>query len=341
MGKIKIGIIGSGFMGKTYAETIKNYLQDHVELRAISGGSRAEGLATEHKVIYEPSIDNLIKRDDIDAVFITSPQIFHCEYAISAATNGKHILLEKPMAVSVQECIDINKSCEKAKVNLMLAFTQRYRKGNTKAKEIIDSGKIGKIKVMQETMINADGINVYPKWQRDKTSRGTLLAYGIHNIDRIRWFSGSEIEYIAGHYIIDPSKAESEYTSNVFMILKNGVSSSLLCENESPKPGFPKYGFRSIIIGEKGMLDVDAYGEVNVCINEKWETIFIQEPIDWQKGGKFGHVRLESYHQQLLEFINSINEKRQPSVNGYDGQKAVQVALAAYESYDKKILIKL
>jgi predicted dehydrogenase len=341
MSKINVGIIGSGFMGKTYAETIKNYLHDQINLVSLSGGSRAEGLAVEYKTGFDITIEKLLERDDIDAVLISSPQNLHYQHAIYAARMGKHTLLEKPMAVTVNECEEINSEFKKAGLNLMLAFTQRFRKGNIEAKKVIDSGNIGKIKIMQETMINADGINVYPKWQREKINRGTLLAYGIHNIDRIRWFSNSEVEYIIGHYIIDHSRSESEYTSNVFMLLKNGVSSTLLCENDSPKPGVPKMGFRSIIIGERGIIDVDAYGELNVCINEKWETIFVQEPIDWQKGGKFGPIRLESYHQQLLEFINSINEKRQPSITGYDGLKAAEVALAAYESYDKKVLMKL
>jgi predicted dehydrogenase len=101
---------------------------------------------------------------------------------------------------------------------------------------------------------------------------------------------------------------------------------------ECPAPGFPNSGFHSWIIGDRGIVDLDAYGELRVGINGTWEQVFRQAPLDWQKEGKFAPARMQSYQDQNQEFIDSILEQRQPAVTGLDGEKAVEVALAAYES---------
>jgi predicted dehydrogenase len=339
MNDIRIGIIGSGFMGKTFAEAFTKYVQG-ARLVAITGGSRAEGLAQEYKANYEPTIERLISRDDADAVCIATPQHLHIHQAAPAANAGKHILLEKPMATTVADCKVINKACADAGVNLMLSFTQRYRICNIEAKRLIDEGAIGKIKVIQETMVNANGINVYPQWQHSAESKGTLLAYGCHSIDHIRWLTKQEVEWVAAHYLVPPG-VQAEYTANVFMGLTENISATLLCENECPPPGIPTRGFHAYVIGEKGVLSIDAYGELQILQNGKWEVVAKQPPIDWVKEGRFNPTRLEAYTKQCQEFVNSIVEKRPPAVTGIDGEKAVEVALAAYRSAELKQSVRL
>jgi predicted dehydrogenase len=125
---------------------------------------------------------------------------------------------------------------------------------------------------------------------------------------------------------------EAEFSSMLFLRLTHNQSASLLCDMECPSPGFPNAGFHSWIIGEKGIIDLDAYGEVRIGMNGVWEQVFRQAPIDWQKEGKFAPARMQSYRDQNQEFLDSIHEGRQPAVTGHDGEKAVEVALAAYES---------
>src|ERR1051325_7322060 len=98
-GDLGIGIIGSGYMGRTYAECVSRY-NTGAHLVAVSGGSRAAGLAADYGVESESSLDALLARGDVDAVIITSPQSAHHDQTILAARAGKHILVEKPMATS-------------------------------------------------------------------------------------------------------------------------------------------------------------------------------------------------------------------------------------------------
>lgn len=330
MDEVRIGIIGSGFMGRTHAEAFAKYTSG-ARLVAVAGGSRAEELAGEYGIDADPTVTSLLERSDIDAVVITTPQSVHAEQVLAAARYKKHVLLEKPMAVTLEECRAMNAACRQAGINLMLGFTQRYRRGNIEAKRIIDGGEIGTIKMMRETMIGVDGIDVYPAWQQKKENRGTLLGYGVHSIDRIRWFTGSEVHSVTAH-CLSPEAIEAEFSSQLFLRLRSGQSASLLCEMECPAPGFPNSAFHSWVIGEEGIIDLDAYGELRLGKNAKWEVAFRQAPIDWQKEGKFAAARMQSYQDQDQEFINSIVDRRQPAITGTDGEKAVEAAVAAFES---------
>jgi predicted dehydrogenase len=334
MDDIRIGIIGSGFMGRTHAEAFAAYTHG-ARLVAVTGGSRSEGLARDYSIDAELSVTSLLERTDVTAVVVATPQSVHADQVIAAARHRKHVLLEKPMAVSLEECRAMNNACRNAGVNLMVGFTQRFRQGNIEAKNIIDAGHIGRIKMIRETMIGINGRAVYPAWQQKKENRGTLLGYGVHSIDRIRWFTGSEVSAVMAHSI-SPRGIEAEFSSMLYLQLTNGQSASLLCDMECPPPGFPHAAFHSWIIGEEGIIDLDAYGELRVGINGRWEVVFRQAPIDWQKEGKFSPARMQSYRDQDQEFINSILEHRQPSITGADGEKAVEVAVGAYESSQRQ-----
>mgnify|MGYP006452137325 CR=1 FL=1 len=102
MSVTRIGIVGSGFMGRTHAEATRRAAG--AKLVAIAGGSRAVGLAADYGVTFEASVEALISRDDIDAIVISTPHHLHYSQAIDAANNRKHCLVEKPLATDVAAC---------------------------------------------------------------------------------------------------------------------------------------------------------------------------------------------------------------------------------------------
>jgi predicted dehydrogenase len=99
-----------------------------------------------------------------------------------------------------------------------------------------------------------------------------------------------------------------------------------------PKPSFPRSQFTAWIVGEKGLIDLDAYGELRVATEGRWRTVETQAPIDWAGKGFLDPVRLESYTRQCQDFIDSVLDHREPMVTGWDGRQAVAAALAGYES---------
>ena len=99
-----------------------------------------------------------------------------------------------------------------------------------------------------------------------------------------------------------------------------------------PAPNFPNSAFSARIVGENGILELDAYGTLRLGCEGKWTVVTEQAPIDFKGKGMLDPVRLEAYATQGNEFLNSIRERRPASVTGEDGRAAVQIALAAYES---------
>lgn len=331
MSDLGIGIIGSGFMGRTYCETIAKYC-GRARLVAVTGGSRAAQLAADYCMTMEASVDTLLTRKDIGAVFIATPHNLHYEQAVAAAQAGKHVLLEKPMACTVIECDAIIGACQNANVWCSIAFTQRSRNCNIRAKQIIDEGRIGRIRMVQECSLGASGLVGLPKWQSDPQNLGTLFGHAIHNFDRLRWLTGQEIRTVyAKCGSIEPD-VKVEASSMVLMTMADGTPASLWHSYQVPKPSFPRTQFGTMIVGEKGLVDLDAYGELRVAIDGEWKVVETQAPIDWAGKGFLDPVRLESYTRQCQDVIDACLDKRPPKVTGWDGRQSVAAALAAYES---------
>ncbi|MCL5005700.1 MAG: Gfo/Idh/MocA family oxidoreductase [Acidobacteria bacterium] len=339
MDKVRVGIIGAGFMGRTNAETATRYL-DGAELVAIAGGTRAPQLAREYCVAHDPTVAHLLERSDIDAVLISTPHSEHASQAILAAEHGKHILLDKPMATTLGDCDQILAAVDRAGVNLMIMFGQRFRICNREAHRLIQEGAIGRVRMIRELILNCGGLGSLPSWQRQPANSGTLLAHGVHNIDRIRWFSGQEISSVAAQVQYDAASGNEVSAMAVFG-LSDGAMATLWESWAIPEPGFPYTASSSWVVGESGILDVDAYGELRLGREGRWTVVARQDPIDWKGKGMLDPVRLEAYRLQHQEFINSIREGREPAVSGKDGRAAVEVALAAYRSAADRVTVRL
>ena len=111
MDTIGIGIVGAGFMGRTYARTVATQV-DSASLVAVTGGSRASDLAKEYGIDHCADFETFLGRDDVDIVCIATPHALHGEQALAAARAGKHLLIDKPMACTVEECDAILEACK-------------------------------------------------------------------------------------------------------------------------------------------------------------------------------------------------------------------------------------
>jgi UDP-N-acetyl-2-amino-2-deoxyglucuronate dehydrogenase len=339
MKTLGVGLIGSGFMGRTNAETVTKYLE-HAKLVAITGGSRASTMAQEYGVVAESDVSALLARKDIDLVMISTPHAAHAAHAIAAAEAGKHILLDKPMATSVADCDRILAAVEKAGVRLMIMYGQRFRDCNIEAHRIVRSGAIGQVTMIQEMQLAVGGLTSLPPWQALLENVGILVGHGVHNIDRIRWITGAEVRSVNAQVQRDPQTGV-ELSSMVLMQLTTGAMATLWASWSVASPAFPHTNSRAWIVGTEGNLDLDAYGELRLGRGKDWTVAAVQPPIDWAGQGALSPVRMEAYRRQHQEFIDAVLENREPSVTGEDGRAAVAVAEAAYRSAAEGRVIQL
>jgi predicted dehydrogenase len=339
MDALRIGIIGSGFIARTHARSIRDYLAKAC-LAGIAGGSRAPGLAADFHVPHYDAVESLAGSKEIDAIFITSPHHLHHEHALLCARSGKHVLLEKPTATSLDQCREIRDAYSMRGLRLMIAFSQRFRASNRKAFEIIARGDLGRIRMIQEFALVPDGLAAYPTWQQKPENLGVLFGYGIHNLDKLRWFLQSEVETVSAQAIHAESGIETSTMAT--MQWRNGAITNLWSSVDLGRPGFEHSAFRSLIVGEKGLLDVDGYGPLRMAsTGNAWQTIFVQPPIDWQGEEMFAEARMASFNAQNQEFINAILEGRDPEVTGEDGVRSVEIALALYRAASLNTMVSL
>lgn len=330
MDDVRVGIVGSGFMGRTHAEALSNYVQG-ARLVAVAGGSRAGKLVADYNLELHDNVESLFGRSDIHAVVITTPQSVHADQAMLAARYNKHVLMEKPLATTIEDCDRIIEGCREAGVNLMTAQSQRFRGGNLKGKEILNEGTIGQIYMAEELQVNTGGLKVLPSWQSEEENIGTLLGYGVHNLDRLRWFLEDEVEWVSSVTTAYKETAPVEASSMLLMKFRKGTVATFWCTFEGASPGLPLSGFRSRLMGDKGWLDVDGFGLTQLGLGDSWETIYEQPKFNFREE-PFSPVRMDAYGMQDQEFIDSIREGRTPAVTGEDGRAAVEIALAAHKA---------
>jgi phthalate 4,5-cis-dihydrodiol dehydrogenase len=327
---IRISIMGSGFIARTHAHAIAHGCNNAL-LAGIGGGSRAEKLAAEFGARFFPSPEALASDPDVDAAIIATPHNVHRNHALLCARYGKHVLLEKPMAPSVSECREIIEAFRSANLRLMMAFSQRFRQSNITAYDIIRAGRIGRILMVQEQALLANGLQAYPQWQQQPENLGILFGYGIHNIDRLRWFLQDEADCVTAHVL--RSTGGIETSTMATLRWKCGALANLWSSVDIPAPGFEATAFRSLIVGDRGLLDLDGYGAVRLAgKDEKWETLFVQPAIDWRGDGMFSGARMGSFNAQDQAFVDAVLQNSEPPVTGTDGLRSVAIALAAYES---------
>lgn len=331
MDEVRIGMIGSGYMGRSYAECLKRYTTGG-RMTAVWGGSRAEKLAADYGAACAADLPALLARPDVDAVLIASPHSVHLEQTRLAAQAGKHVLVEKPMALNRAECDAMIEACRAANVVLSVIQTVRFRGSVARAKRLIDEGKIGAVRMIDlRTLFELIPIGD-KSWTQQESEGGLVLDQGAHNFDFLRWFAGAEARWVFGRVRHFGATGWPNPTAVAEVEFANGVLAHSWMSFELPKPGLANSAFRALVVGEKGMLDIDSYGKLQGSLDGKsWELIWEQPAIDFINR-PLAPERLEAFYTQVQDFIDAVRHRREPAVTGADGRAAIALIDAVRQS---------
>jgi predicted dehydrogenase len=339
MDEIGIGIIGSGYMARTFADCLAQYTRGG-RLRAVAGGRRAPTTAAEFGVRALDSVQALIDDPTIDAVIVTSPHADHRDQVIAAANAGKHVFLEKPMEVSVARCDEMIQACDRAGVTLCVAHVLRWRGSAHHGKEVIDTGRLGRIQTLHYTW-RAVSTRIEDKtWSLDPVHGGYILDAGVHVFDLMRWYAGADAVRVFGSVKRFSDTATVKPTAFVQVQFANGVVGFFWLCAELPAPGFRDSMQRLQVVGTNGLLEMDPYGKVDASLDGVWQTIWEQPPIDYLDN-YLNATRLEAFAGELQDFLDSVRDKRPPFATGHDGRAAVEIVEAANLSSDTGQAIQL
>jgi predicted dehydrogenase len=336
MQTVRYGILGSGFMGRTHAEAIHNL--PHAQLIAVAGGTRAPKLAADYGAIHCTDAAELVARTDIDAVIITTPQYLHAEEALLAAHQDKHLFIEKPMTTTVEDAERILDLCARRNLKLSVGYQQRYRVVPRAAYTAVRAGAIGQVHTVQFNQVfqlfTDPGFGGDWSWWANPASVGHILAGGVHAIDLIRWILGAEVVQVYGHSRTFREPHEPENTTMGLLEFSNGTIMALWASSAIPQPGFPNQSFRALMMGQTGILDMDAYAALKLAAGgDGWQVVAEQPPVNTEYADTaFRAPRMDAYIEQLRVYTDCILHDQTPPVSGWDGLVGVQVALALLEA---------
>ena len=269
---IRIGVTGSGFMGRTHVDAAAKL--DSTIPVAVCGGSRAAGLAADYGIDVEDSVEGLARRDDIDAIVISTPHWLYCEEALIAAEHGKHALVEKPLATTLTDCDRMAEEFERRELVLSVGYHQRFRASNLKCRELLQSGAIGPVRCIQTSalfdiaaMRSDPGFGGAWSWWTDPKAIAHLINSAPHTIDLIRWWLGADLLSASALTGTFREENPNENTTMALLSFSNGTACTFWSSSVLPTPGFAGYEFGFRFMGDNGIIDHDPYGKLQIGRN--------------------------------------------------------------------------
>ncbi|HOV33011.1 MAG TPA: Gfo/Idh/MocA family oxidoreductase [Candidatus Hydrogenedens sp.] len=327
---VKIGIMSFAHLhAYSYAQCL-NELPE-VEFTAIWDDSPDRGKEASKKFNskYVADIDKFLSLP-LEGVIIPSENAKHKYLAEKAAVAGKWILCEKPLATTIEDATSIIQACKKAGVGLGIAFPCRFIPSIVKAKEYIQSGKLGTL-----LSISCTNNGTYPGgWfaEKELSGGGAVMDHTVHVVDLLRWMLGKEFNdvYCELGNQVHKGKFDVDDMGCLQMEMDGGIQISHIASWSRPK-SFPTWGDVTMeFIGTEGVLYLDAFNQkLNVYSDFAMKT-------EWSFWGDNSDLIM------IQDFVKSIQEKRDPLATGLDGLRAVEVTIFAYESakIGKKVKIK-
>jgi myo-inositol 2-dehydrogenase/D-chiro-inositol 1-dehydrogenase/scyllo-inositol 2-dehydrogenase (NAD+) len=323
-------MVGAGRVGKNHSNSIVRHVPGG-QIVALVDPVKEVLDATAAEFGIEQSferLDQAIEKLDFDAVVITTPTFTHKELAVQAAACQKHVFLEKPMALNLQECDDIIAATKKAGVILQLGFMRHFQPEFAAAAKRIAAGEIGR-PMMVKSLTHGPGLP--PAWARDlRTSNGMLAEVNSHDWDTVRWLMGSNLERVYTEVANFKGPANHVDTPNFYdnVLVNVRFESGGLGMISGICPAGYGYDARVEITGELGIMQIgELEGQpIVVCTNRDQGLI---TPIyrTWPERFKWGYI-LEMEH-----FVTCIQNETPPEVGGEEGRWAVAGVLAGTRSF--------
>lgn len=329
---MNFAIVGCGFIAKKHAQAIQNI--EGTQLIAVC--DRVPSLMHPYVEEYEAKpytdIEEMLKNDAIDIVCICTPSGTHAMLAELIASHGKHIVVEKPIAMTMEDADRMIEVAKYYEVKLAVVHPNRFRPVAQKLKEILDQNMLGKISHALCIVNWSRGQEYYDQasWRGTKEfDGGVLMNQAIHNLDLLQWYLG-EPEDIISMSATRLHDIEVEDVSTGVIRFKSGVLATVQASTNV----YPKNYEESItIFGEKGTVKI---GGPNALF---FETLDVQDMSEDSTEQLIESVKEDPWgrpgHQAVLEdMIEAVQLNHQPAVSGKDGRDALRLVLSFYETSD-------
>lgn len=332
------GIIGCGMIANFHAKAIADIEDAKLVACYDRATPRAQALADEYGCQMYESLEEMLAQSEVEVVTICSPSGAHMEPCVAAAEAGKHVIVEKPLDVTLPRCDAMIEACEKAGVKLATIFPSRFHQSSQLMKQAIESGRFG-------TLALGDA---YVKWFRTQEyydsgawrgtwkldGGGALMNQAIHSVDLLLWLMGPVVDVMAHTATVAHERIEVEDVAAATVRFANGALGSI----EATTAGFPGSLKKIEISGSTGTAILE---EEDIIKWEFAEATAEDDKLREEMSGKtetgggaadptaIGH---HAHAELFRDFLAAIRDGRAPAIDGYEGRRSVELILAIYES---------
>ena len=322
--RLNVGLIGLGRLGRVYARDLANRIPEtRLVAVADTNAAAAKEIAAEWEVAaWYDSAAKMIDDPAVEAVVIVSPTHTHRDVVVQAAERRKPMFCEKPLALSLAECREMQAAVERSGTFFQMGFMRRFDPGYAAAKRQVDEGRIGRPVVFKST--SRDPFPPSLEYANPASSGGILVDMGIHDFDLARWFMG-DVDKVAaiGGVLAYPEFAtvgdmDNAIASLVFADGRLGVV-------DLTRNGIYGYDILTELLGTEGTVRVGYLQETPLMIMTKNSVAHDTVPYFMERFER-------AYTLQLQDFAKNVLNQRQPPVVIRDGVEALRVALAALEA---------
>ncbi len=324
---VGVGLLGLGSIGSTHARAIGE-LRELAELRAFSGGDPRRSADAGWPDAVQVPPDELVARPDVDVVAVCSPSEHHAEHAAAALTAGKHVVVEKPLALTVADADRVVELAARSGRVAAVISQRRFEDEYAAVKQLLTDGTLGRVR-LAVTQVHwwrdAEYYRAAPWRTRMDSGGGSLMNQGVHNIDLLQWLCGP-VEDVTAQYATLAHGIDAEDTTVATLRFASGALGTLSTSTATP-PGSPATVTLHL---DRGVVEL-GQGEIL-----RWDVDGVPRPAqtgnpasgaaDPAAIGMTGHVA------QWRDVLDAVREGRAPAVPAEDGAAAVRLMRAIYQA---------
>lgn len=332
------GIVGLGMIANFHAKAIKELNGGHLAACYSRSAEKAEAFAEQFGCRAYSDYDKFLADPDLKVVAIGTPSGAHLDPGVAAAKAGKHIVVEKPLEVTVEKCDQILAACQRSGVTCSTIFPSRFHDSARLLKQAVDQGRFGRV-----TMGDA-----YVKWYRTQAyydsgawrgtweldGGGALMNQAIHSVDLLLWLMGPAVEVSAHTAMLAHERIEVEDVAVATVKFASGALGVI----EATTAAFPGELKRIEISGSKGQAvlreeDITVWNFADKHADD--DALLARMANRTQTGGGAGDPKAIGHHAHRLMFqdvVDAVKAGRQPQLGGSEGRKSVALISAIYEA---------
>jgi predicted dehydrogenase len=333
-------IVGCGMIARFHARALAEVPGARLVALVSRNAAHAKAVADAAGVrcdVYT-ELTPALSRRDVDVVIVTTPSGAHLEPAVASANAGKHVVVEKPLEITLDRCDAIVDACDRNRVQLCTIFPARFADANMELKRAVDGGRFGRMTLGETACKWWRPQSYYDDggWKGTKAldGGGALMNQAIHNVDLLLWMMGPVTHINGFTATLAHERIEVEDTAVACLRFASGAL-GVIQATTSVHPGLPK---TIAIHGDQGTVVIEQEDVLRWEFTpETEEDRAVRQRFAQRVGASGGasnpaaisHV----YHaRQLADFVHALETGGKPLVDGREGRKAVEVILAIYDS---------